>query len=112
MFQTSSVDRTTLLFLQQLLDEGAILLDVRTHCEHAGYHIEGAINIPYDEIEVLKAVICDWKKPVITFSTYGRRSRIAAAKLKSMGLEVFDAGSMFVVEKAKRAMAQQPGFSQ
>ncbi|MCB0519454.1 MAG: rhodanese-like domain-containing protein [Lewinellaceae bacterium] len=111
MFNTSSIDQARQHLVRQLLDEGAVLLDVRTHCEHAGYHIEGAINIPYDEIGVLKAHILAWDKPIITFSTYGRRSQIAAEKLKSLGLEVLDAGSMFLVENAIREGVANHGFN-
>ena len=90
--------------VRQLLEAGAILLDVRTHCEHAGYHVEGAVNIPYDEIVRFRDFIMSWNKPVVTFSTHGRRSRIAAMKLREMGLEVYDAQTIYLVEEALNAV--------
>jgi rhodanese-related sulfurtransferase len=104
MFHPSSIDQARQHIVRQLILDGAILLDVRTHCEHAGYHVSGAVNIPYDEMELLKDILLRWEKPVIVFSTYGRRSRIAAEKLNAWGKEVFDAGSMFLVENALREL--------
>jgi rhodanese-related sulfurtransferase len=84
--------------LRKLMHDGAILLDVRTHYEHAGYHLNGAINIPYDELDCLKNVIQQWDKPIITFSSYGRRSKIAAKKLQEFGMSAFDGGSIQEIE--------------
>jgi rhodanese-related sulfurtransferase len=86
--------------IAELLTKGAVLLDVRTHCEHAGYHMEGALNIPYDEIDRMKCFIKDWAKPVITYSSYGRRSHIAYLKLKAFGIEVYDGGTIRDIEIA------------
>ncbi len=92
---------TTLdLRLQNALNKGAILLDVRTHCEHAGYHLQGTLNIPYDEIDRFKDFISTWEKPVVTFSTYGRRSELAQRKLRAMGVEVLNAHTINNVSKA------------
>lgn len=86
--------------LVSFIKSGAVLLDVRTHCEHAGYHILGAVNIPYDEIDRLIDLIKRWEKPVITFSGYGRRSEIATRKLKAHGVQVCDGGTVGLVEQA------------
>ncbi len=88
------------LNLAQLLREGAILLDVRTNLEFSGFHITGAINIPYDELDAKKIEeIRQWNLPVITFSTYGRRSRIASRKLKMAGIIVLDSCKCRVVNR-------------
>lgn len=112
MLRQSSINQTRQHIVQQLLSSGAILLDVRTHYEHAGYHVKGAVNIPYDEMDILKNLLMKWDKPIIVFSTYGRRSRIATEKLKIWGKEVFDAGSMFLVENAMRELHVENSYSQ
>jgi phage shock protein E len=86
--------------VRRLVENGALLVDVRTQCEFAGYHIEGSINIPYDELSRLRDFIRNFHKPVITFSTHGRRSEIACQKLRSMGVEVFNAGTIRRIETA------------
>lgn len=99
MLRHKMTTAVTPMTVRRLMERGAILLDVRTHCEHAGYHVEGAINIPYDEIERFRSFIVSWNKPVITFSSHGRRSEIAAQKLRGFGVEVYDAKTIYVVEE-------------
>ncbi len=111
MLQNSSINLTRQHIVRQLIRDGAILLDVRTHCEHAGYHVKGAINIPYDEMDILKDIIMQLDKPIVVFSSYGRRSKIATEKLKIWGKEVFDAGSMFLVENAMRELQLGNSYS-
>ncbi len=86
--------------LRRLVDQGVQLVDVRTHCEYAGYHIKGSINIPYDEIGRMRDFILRLNKPVITFSTYGRRSEIAAQRLRALGIVVYNAGTIHNIELA------------
>lgn len=63
-----------------------ILIDVRTEYEFVGYHLPNAINIPYDEVEHYISQLLAVQNPIWVYSTYGMRSRIAAAKLKSAGV--------------------------
>ena len=84
-----------------LLDEGAVtLLDVRSPAEFsgaAGYpcdprqgHIEGAVNVPLDELQFdVPAVVArlDASKPIVAYCHSGQRSEIAAALLRSAGLD-------------------------
>lgn len=88
--------------IKKLVEEGALLLDVRTHCEYAGYHIEGSLNIPYDEIQMMEPFLRSIRQPVIIYSSRGRRSEIACQKLKQLELKVFNAGTMHDVEVALR----------
>jgi rhodanese-related sulfurtransferase len=99
MFHTQLHTEVTPATIKLLLDKGAVILDVRTHYEHAGYHVEGAINIPYNELERFRDFILSWKKPVITFSTHGRRSDIAAQRLRKIGVEVYDARTIYLIEE-------------
>ncbi len=86
------------------MERGAVLLDVRTQYEYAGYHVKGAINIPYDEIERFRNFIIGLNAPVITFSTQGRRSGIAARKLRKLGVKAYDAKTIYVVEESRDEM--------
>jgi thiosulfate/3-mercaptopyruvate sulfurtransferase len=94
--------------LARLLAEGAItLLDVRSPAEYsgeAGYpcdprqgHIEGAVNVPLDELQydpdaALEGI--DTSKPIVAYCHSGQRSEIAAALLRSAGYDAVNyAGS-------------------
>ncbi len=106
MFRANYSSTLTPAMMRKLIaEEGAILLDVRTLCEYAGYHLKKSVNIPHNEIERFRNSIKTWGKPVITFSGNGRRSEIAAQKLRSFGIKVYDAKSIYVVEKGLAAEA-------
>ena len=79
--------------LKSLLQKGAVLLDVRTCQEYVGYHPEGALNVPYEELDTRIEQIKSWQKVIIIFSKYGRRSAMAVRKLKLKGIQAIDAGS-------------------
>lgn len=78
--------------LKRAFEEGALLLDVRTVSEYSRTHIQGARHISYEELDDCLAQIQSWKKPVITYSTHGRRSRIASELLKNKNIQVYDGG--------------------
>ena len=83
---------------KSLVKNGAVVLNVRSAPEFRSGHIQGAINIPVDEV---KTVITDLKKmnkPVITCCKSGMRSGIAASLLASEGLEVYNGGSWNVLQ--------------
>lgn len=63
-----------------------VIIDVRTEREFVGGHIEGAIHIPYSDIEAYIEEIRSWNKPVLLYSTYGMRSHIALCKLRNTGI--------------------------
>lgn len=75
--------------IRDAMQEGAVIVDVRTETEYVGFHIKDAFNIPYDEIEKNIKIIQSWHKPVIVYSTYGLRSRLAANKLRKHGIPVW-----------------------
>lgn len=72
--------------LDEMMANGAVILDVRSKAEFAGGHLNNSINIPLD---VLKASIdqLDPSKPVITCCASGIRSASAKNILKSKGFE-------------------------
>lgn len=76
----------------ELLQQGAIILDVRTKGEFQSGHIKGAVNIPVDSlrnnIDKLKK-----DKAIITCCASGMRSAAAKSILKSNGFsEVYNGG--------------------
>lgn len=68
------------------LRQGAKIVDVRTQAEYAGFHLPGAVNVPYDEIDQNLEKLQDWDALIITYSTYGLRSNAAAIKLQKHGI--------------------------
>lgn len=67
-----------------------MLLDVRTPREFAEEHIEGAINIPYDEIDARTAEIDGLQGgnktvPIVVYCRTGRRAAIAKQSLMDGG---------------------------
>lgn len=73
--------------VQRLLDAGHTLLDVRTPMEFAGGHIEGAKNIPVDELRQRVGEL-DKAKPLYIYCQSGQRSYIAARMLAQQGFDV------------------------
>lgn len=77
------------------IKEGAYLIDVRSKQEYIENHIQGAINIPVDEIENPKKKIISKNDVVIVYCKSGGRSKQAADKLINMGYQhVYDFGAM------------------
>lgn len=64
----------------------SLWIDVRTAEEFQAGHLEGAINIPYDEIEQKIEAISTYKTADIQlYCRSGRRSAIALESLRSLG---------------------------
>lgn len=73
-----------------LIESGAgVLVDVRTQGEFDAGHIEGALNIPVDEIKpgVDPALLPDKHKPVLLYCRTGRRATTAGQRLVANGYE-------------------------
>ncbi len=66
------------------------ILDVRTKEEFESGHVVGAINMPYDNIDIQSL---DNSKTILVYCQSGKRSKIAFETLKERGFEVFDLGS-------------------
>jgi rhodanese-related sulfurtransferase len=77
----------------QLLNEGAIIVDVRSKGEFEGGHINGALNIPVDQLRNNFSKLKDKNKPIITCCASGMRSASAKSILISNGYSfVFNGG--------------------
>lgn len=73
---------------KKIMDSGQdfIILDVREQDEFDAGHISGAILIPYTEIESkAESVLSDKDKQILVYCRSGRRSKIAAETLTSLG---------------------------
>jgi phage shock protein E len=87
--------------IQELIDNGARIIDVRTKAEFQQGHVRNSINIPLDRLtDNLKKL--DKSKPVITCCASGMRSSSARSILKSHGFtEVHNGGSWTSLRKYK-----------
>lgn len=75
---------------------GALLLDVRTPAEYRAGHIEGAINIPVQQLSQRIAELHDRRaQDIIVYCQSGARSSEATALLRRAGFsKVQDVGAM------------------
>lgn len=78
-----------------LVADGARLVDVRTPEEFAAGHIDGAVNIPVQDLERRMRELDPVSEPVVVYCRSGARSRRAAEMLRSGGFtSVHDLGAM------------------
>jgi len=77
----------------KIVAEGGALIDVRTPEEYAAKHVDGAKNIPVDDIDQRLAEIPKGK-PVVVYCHSGGRSAVAAKVLRGAGYDVIDIGGM------------------
>lgn len=83
---------TTTTDFRQLVDSGAIILDVRTPTEFSSGHIQGAVNIPLQTLSSGMKKL-DTSKPIITCCASGVRSASARTQLLNAGFtEVYNGG--------------------
>lgn len=80
--------------VQELLNKGAVVIDVREVGEFQGGHFKGSKNIPLGQIphkiEELKKI----NKPILLCCKSGMRSGMALKMLKQKGVEnAFNGGS-------------------
>lgn len=79
---------------RELIENGAVILDVRSKPEYDSGHIKGARNIPVDRLRQNLDKLKRNNKPVITCCASGMRSASAKSILKANGFEqVYNGGS-------------------
>lgn len=79
--------------INEVVDSGAIIIDVRTKEEYRTGHIEGSLNIPLPELTVPVIAKFDKDIPVITCCASGMRSASAKNILLSQGFtQVYNGG--------------------
>jgi phage shock protein E len=79
---------------RELVAKGALLLDVRTPEEFRERHLEGALNIPVQELDLRVAELGAKERPVVVYCRSGARSAAAAKVMTSAGYRVLDIGAM------------------
>ncbi len=80
---------------RQLVADGALLLDVRSSEEFAGGHIDGAINIPIQELNARVDELGDRNAAVVVYCQSGGRSMMAKRLLEGKGFtDVHDLGGI------------------
>jgi len=83
----------TPVYYKELVNNGAIIADVRTAVEYKTGHIPGSKNFPLDNIRSKISELKKLNKPVITVCRSGVRSGMAKSILRSAGIEVYNGGS-------------------
>ena len=78
-----------------LVEHGARLVDVRSSVEFAAGHIDGAVNVPVQELKDRMDEIGPKTQPVVVYCRSGQRSASAKRTLEANGYTaVFDLGPM------------------
>ena len=80
---------------RERLQQGALVVDVRSAEEHRSRHLPGAVNIPLGELqESLPRRVTDKNQVLLLHCRSGTRSGIAKRQLKGMGYQnAFNLGS-------------------
>ena len=86
-----------------MIEQGALLIDVRTANEFAQGHVDGALNIPYQETDnLMSAIGTDKTRPVVVYCRSGNRSGKAKVVLETKGYtHVFNATGYEALKETK-----------
>jgi rhodanese-related sulfurtransferase len=79
---------------RQLVAQGALLLDVRTHAEFHEGHVPHAVNLPVQELAGRLHEVGPTSRPIVVYCRSGGRSAQAAQLLTRAGYTVRDLGPM------------------
>lgn len=84
-----------------LINENALIIDVRSKAEFGSGHVKGAISIPHtDIINGIKKYKVSKIRPIILYCASGARSGVAINSLKMAGYErLYNGGSLSHMEK-------------
>ncbi len=88
----------TTVDFKELVNNGAVIIDVRSPGEYKSGHIKGSKNFPLDNIRNKVNDLKKLNKPVITVCRSGARSGMAKGILKSAGIEVYNGGPWFSLQ--------------
>jgi rhodanese-related sulfurtransferase len=94
-FTACSTHRVTHEQAKKMVQGGARLIDVRSVEEFESGHLDGAVNIPVDQLDGRLAELEPKDKGVVVYCASGFRSARAAKALSAAGFsEVGDLGAM------------------
>jgi len=90
-----------------MIQNGALLVDVRSEKEFTDGHLDGAVNIEWDQTDALVTAIGDNKqRPVVFYCRTGNRVGKSIAVLESMGYtNIFNATGLEALLETKPASA-------
>jgi phage shock protein E len=70
----------------KMIEDGALVIDVRSESEYLDGHLEGALHIPYQNTDDLMYYIGENKdRPVVMYCGSGRRVGLAIDALERLG---------------------------
>lgn len=78
---------------KKLLDEGAVIIDVREISEYKGGCCPGSENIPLGKLSGMIKQIKSLNTPVICVCASGMRSGVAKGQLKAAGVDAYNGGA-------------------
>lgn len=78
--------------IEEYLNDGAVIVDVRTAQEYRGGHVQGSKNIVLNTIPSYATELKAMNKKVIAVCRSGARSGQATAFLKQQGIDVINGG--------------------
>ena len=85
--------------LNEYLEKGAILLDVRTKREWDGGHLKGAKHVPLDDLQNNVEALKKLNKPFIVYCASGARSAQATKFLNLQNMEAINCGGWMSLQK-------------
>jgi phage shock protein E len=81
--------------VRELVEQGGLLVDVRSPLEFDAGHLPGALNMPIEELESRLVELTDKHRAIVLYCRSGRRSALAAEQLRARGYSnVHDLGAM------------------
>ncbi|MDA9110910.1 rhodanese-like domain-containing protein [Bacteroidia bacterium] len=86
--------------IQELIQNGAKIIDVRTPEEFMGGNVAGSINIPLNEVPQRIAEFEAVKNPIVLCCLSGGRSGQAIGFLQAQGIECYNGGGWMDVNAA------------
>ncbi len=84
---------------RELVNTGALIMDVRSVAEFRSGHIPGSKNYPLDSLQGKLKDLKKLNKPVITVCRSGARSGIAKRILNNAGIEAYNGGPWNSLQK-------------
>lgn len=76
----------------EVLENGAMIVDVRTTGECMGGKLNNSVNIPLGELPARLPELKADGKPIVFCCASGMRSGMAASKAKAVGIEAYNGG--------------------
>jgi rhodanese-related sulfurtransferase len=87
---------------KELMQKGALIIDVRSPLEFASGNIKGSRNIPLDQFQNRIAELKKSGKPVIAVCRSGNRSGAAKSMLDQAGIEAYNGGAWDSLDRKLR----------